>query len=123
MLLENFYQVQKIENTETNKYNAFIRLNKDHDIFKGHFPDNPVTPGVCMVQIIKDLASTAKKANLSLVSSNNIKFMAVINPVTSPDLKLTLDLKDNEDGTISVKNVTYFDDTVALKMSAIYKIQ
>lgn len=122
MLLENFYEVQKIENTDTNKYNAFIHLNKDHDIFKGHFPDNPVTPGVCMVQIIKDLTAQAKKVNLSLVSSNNIKFMAVINPVVNPDLRLSLDLKDNEDGTISVKNVTYFDDTVALKMSAIYKI-
>ena len=49
--------------------------------------------------------------------------MAVINPNENPDLRLSLDLKDNEDGTISVKNVTYFDDTVALKMSAIYKIE
>lgn len=122
MLLENFYKVQKIDNLESNKYNAFIHLNKDHDIFKGHFPDNPVTPGVCMVQIIKDLTSQAKGVNLSLVSSNNIKFMAVINPIKNPDLKLSLDLKDNEDGTISVKNVTYFNDTVALKMSALYKM-
>jgi 3-hydroxyacyl-[acyl-carrier-protein] dehydratase len=49
--------------------------------------------------------------------------MAVINPINNPDLRLTLDLKDNEDGTISVKNITYFGETVALKMSAIYKIQ
>lgn len=123
MLLENFYKLQKLDNLDANKYEAYIHLNKDHDIFKGHFPDNPVTPGVCMVQIIKDLTSQAKGVKLSMVSSNNIKFMAVINPENNPELRLTLDLKENEDGTISVKNITYFDDIVALKMSAIYKIQ
>lgn len=123
MLLDNFYKVQKVDTIDSNKYEAHIHLNKDHDIFKGHFPDNPVTPGVCMVQIIKDLTAQTKGVSLSLVSSNNIKFMAVINPVNNPNLRLTLDLKDNEDGTISVKNVTYFDETVALKMSAVYKIQ
>jgi len=123
MLLENFYKIEKIDNLDSNKYEAYIHLNKDHDIFKGHFPNNPITPGVCMVQIIKDLTSQAKGVGLSLISSNNIKFMAVINPLDNPNLRLSLDLKDNEDGTISVKNITYFDETVALKMSAIYKIK
>ncbi|PHR44588.1 MAG: 3-hydroxyacyl-ACP dehydratase [Fluviicola sp.] len=123
MLLENFYKVEKIDNLDSNKYEAYIHLNKGHDIFKGHFPNNPITPGVCMVQIIKDLTSQVKGVNLSLISSNNIKFMAVINPVNNPGLRLSLELKDNEDGTISVKNITYFDETVALKMSAIYKIK
>lgn len=27
-----------------------IILNPLHPIFKGHFPDNPILPGVCMMQ-------------------------------------------------------------------------
>ncbi|MEX2483134.1 MAG: 3-hydroxyacyl-ACP dehydratase [Brumimicrobium sp.] len=121
MLLKEFYEISKIENQGENKYNAYIHLNKDHDIFKGHFPNNPITPGVCMVHIVKELSSKILNTNLRMQSSNNIKFMAVINPNNNSDLKLYLEYKENEDGTIHVKNITYFDDTVALKMSVIYQ--
>ena len=32
-----------------------IRLNPDHEIYRAHFPGNPITPGVCIVQIISEV--------------------------------------------------------------------
>ena len=30
----------------------WLRLNPDHPIYHAHFPGNPITPGVCIVQIV-----------------------------------------------------------------------
>lgn len=120
MLLKDFYKINSFENTDGRKYTAMITLNKDHEVFSGHFPGNPVTPGVCMMQIIKELTQQAVDAPLVMKSASNIKFMALINPEVNPLLKLELEIADGEDATVKVKNTSYFDDTVVLKLSCIY---
>lgn len=120
MLLKDFYIINSLESTDGQRYVANIRLNKDHEVFSGHFPGNPVTPGVCMMQIIKELTQEAVNAPLKMKSASNIKFMALINPEVNPELKLELDITVADDGTIKVKNTSYFDETVVLKLSCIY---
>lgn len=119
MLLQDFYKVEQINKTAEGKYISTIFLNSDHPIFKGHFPGNPVTPGVCMMQIIKELTQEIVGSSLQLVSASNVKFMALINPDTNPTLRLELEISEGEE--IKVKNTTYFGDTVALKLSNTYK--
>lgn len=121
MLIKDFYTLKEINKVEENEYEAFIHLNKDHAIFKGHFPGKPITPGVCMIQIVKELTSKIVDKQLFLKSSRNIKFMALINPETNSDLKLTLAINE-EDSAITVRNTCYFDDTVALRMSMNYEV-
>lgn len=120
MLLKDFYTIKSFETTDGQKYVATIMLNKDHDVFKGHFPGNPVTPGVCMMQIIKELTQQAVNTPLIIISASNIKFMALINPEINPLLRLELDIVTADDATVKVKNTSYFDETVALKLSCIY---
>ena len=120
MLLKDFYTIKSFESTDGQKYVATIMLNKDHDVFKGHFPGNPVTPGVCMMQIIKELTQQAVNTPLIMISASNIKFMALINPEINPLLRLELDIVTADDATVKVKNTSYFDETVALKLSCIY---
>lgn len=119
-ILTDFYTLQSYEKAENGSFIAQITLNKDHDIFKGHFPGNPVTPGVCMMQIVKELSEEFTGAKLFLKSASNVKFMAIINPFETPDLTLQLDINDNED-VIKVKNTTSFGETIALKMSVNYQ--
>ncbi|MRT15703.1 3-hydroxyacyl-ACP dehydratase [Vitellibacter sp. q18] len=120
MLIEGLYKVTATETTPEG-ISAKVHLNKDHAIFKGHFPGNPVMPGVCMIQIIKELTEEATGKNLFLAVSSNIKFMAIINPDKNPDLQLMLDIVE-ENGEVKVKNTTTFEDTVALKLNASFKI-
>ena len=121
MLLKDFYTVENIEKISDEKYNVTVFLNKEHAIFKGHFPGNPVTPGVCMMQIIKELSQEILGSSLILKSSSNVKFMALINPEVNPTLRLELDVSGDLDSEIKVKNTTFFDETVALKLSNTYK--
>ena len=71
MLLKDFYSIEKLEKTDEGKYMASIFLNSAHAIFKGHFPGNPVTPGVCMMQIIKELTQKILESSLVMTLSSS----------------------------------------------------
>jgi 3-hydroxyacyl-[acyl-carrier-protein] dehydratase len=121
MLLKDFYTIISLENTADSKYKAVIFVNEKHEVFKGHFPGNPIMPGVCMMQIIKELTEQITGSALFMQSLSNVKFMALINPFNTPELLLDLDVTATEDNLIKVKNVSYFGETVALKLSCVYR--
>ena len=120
-MLENFYTLNQIESQGEGKYLCRITLNVAHPIFAGHFPDNPVTPGVCMLQIIKNITEEITQKKLFLSKTSQVKFMTLINPNTAGELTLQLELTELSD-TIVVKNTTSFGDTVALKLTNTYKL-
>ena len=121
MVLKDFYKVLSEEKTGDAKFNIRISVNANHEVFKGHFPGNPIMPGVCMIQIIKELTESITKSTLMIQTLTNVKFMALINPETNPELRLELDITTTEDNLVKVKNTTYFNETVALKLSNVYK--
>ncbi|SNR25629.1 3-hydroxyacyl-ACP dehydratase [Flavobacterium sp. ov086] len=121
MVLKDFYKILSEEKTGDSKYNITILINEKHEVFKGHFPGNPIMPGVCMIQIIKELTEAITKSTLMIQTLANVKFMALINPETNPELRLELDITTTEDDLVKVKNTSYFNDTVALKLSNVYK--
>lgn len=121
MILQDFYKILSEEKVSDSKYIITILVNEKHEVFKGHFPGNPIMPGVCMIQIIKELTESITKSSLMIQSLANVKFMALINPEATPELRLELDVTTTEDGLVKVKNTTYFNDTTALKLSNVYK--
>ena len=121
MVLKDFYKVLSEEKTSDSKYTITILVNEKHDVFKGHFPGNPIMPGVCMIQIIKELTEKITESTLMIQTLSNVKFMALINPEATPELRLELDIVTTEDDLVKVKNTTYFNDTIALKLSNVYK--
>ena len=54
MLLEDLYNVVDSKLRDQNSVECTVNIHPNHDIFKGHFPDFPVTPGVVMLQILKN---------------------------------------------------------------------
>lgn len=117
MLIPYFYNVKEFNFTD-NKLKSIIELNPEHDVFKGHFPNNPVTPGVCMLQILKELTEQATNTNLFIKECSNVKFMALINPETNPILAITIDINPLEEN-FKIKASASFDETVALKVNAL----
>src|SRR5690606_6282134 len=118
-LLHDFYSLVAFT-ADGSKVSASIVLNSTHAVFQGHFPGNPVTPGVCMMQIIKELAEKWAASPLMLNKARNVKFMAIINPVQHPNIQVELDVLE-EDGLFSVKSTTSFEDTTALKFSGVFQ--
>lgn len=118
-LFHDFYSIAAFT-ADGPKVLASISINKAHPVFKGHFPNNPVTPGVCMMQIIKELAEKWAECSLVLKKARNVKFMAIINPDNHPNIQVELDVEE-EDGLLSVKSTTSFEDTMALKFTGVFQ--
>lgn len=121
-LLPDFYHVRKITRLSDGVYTVEIHLNPSHPLFEGHFPDNPIAPGVCMMQIAKELAETIVQKKLFLIRATNVKFTALINPQENSVLQLELKISQQEDALVTVKGITTFGETVALKLTNTYKI-
>ena len=58
LLKDNLYQILKSEKNESG-FAYSIQISDKHSIFKGHFPGSPVLPGVCILQIFKELSEDA----------------------------------------------------------------
>ena len=121
MLLEGLYEIQEFEYAEPH-VKTTIKLNKEHRIFEGHFPGHPVLPGVCVIQIIKELTEKSLEKKLLLSVASNVKFMAVINPEKNDIVQFEIELAENGD-EVKIKNTVSFEDTLALKLNANFKIR
>lgn len=123
MLLKDFYRVDTFTKLEDTKYEIAVELNKQHEVFKGHFPGNPVTPGVCMIQLIKESCERILSQALFMHQVNMIKFMALVNPEINPNLRLEIDIHPLDESNVKVKNNIYMDQVLAMKFSGTFKIK
>ena len=121
-MLKDFYTINTLQQIAANTYLCTLTLNAEHPIFKGHFPNNPVTPGVCMMQIVKNLTEQITGHQLQLTQILNVKFTALINPELHPFLQLSLSLQ-TQDGQVLVKSDTSYENIIALKLTNSYRIQ
>lgn len=79
MLLSNLF-IQDYQTLNENVLETKLNLVKNHSIFKGHFPEQPVLPGVCMIQISKELLQNHLGIPLVMNHSKQVKFLHVVNP-------------------------------------------
>lgn len=91
-LINDFYTVESSQ-TEENKISATVVLNQQHAIFKGHFEQMPVVPGVCQTQMIKELLQQTTNKNLTLIKGDNIKFTGMIVPTQTPKVQVEITYK------------------------------
>jgi 3-hydroxyacyl-[acyl-carrier-protein] dehydratase len=119
MLENSFYNVEKTESTEDTLF-AEVLLNVSHEIYKVHFPGNPVTPGVCLLQIALELLNLKFQRKLRLVSARNIKYLKVINPIENPKIEFGFLFKTENDLIFADINITV-GETVFTRISATYK--
>ncbi|MGM0409041.1 MAG: 3-hydroxyacyl-ACP dehydratase [Bacteroidota bacterium] len=122
MLLKDFYTIKEIEPSDKENIKAVIELNKNHKIYKGHFPGNPVVPGVCLTLLIKEVLENIEAKELRLVYADNIKFLAVVNPEINNILQIDLKIKhDDEQNIIKVNSVTHYNDKVFYKFKGNFR--
>jgi len=120
MLLKDFYTITQF-NTEDDTITAGISINPKHDIFKGHFPGNPIVPGVTMVQIVKELLGQQQEKTLFLQNAINVKFMAILNPETEPDVMVNITIKSIEDNVVTAFSTITKDDKTFFKFKGQFR--
>ena len=96
MLLNHFYTLLK-QQSEGGKVSAAISFNKDHTIFSGHFPGHPVVPGVCMMQILREVMEIEIAHKLKISKGDNMKFLSIINPELNKDVDVAISFVQHAD--------------------------
>jgi len=104
-LIGDFYSVtSSLPPAEGSVYGFGIKLNADHFIYKAHFPGHPVTPGVCLIQMVSELASEAEGMRLGIASVKNVKFTDMVSPIDDSELMMIFTSRTYaDDGTIKVQ--------------------
>ncbi len=121
ILKDNFYTINELELVE-NKIHASIKIDSNHSIFEGHFPNNPITPGVVEMEIVKEIVFEGIQKTLKMSKMSNCKFLAILNPLTSSEVNVKIDVLEHENNRIRISAQILDQQTVYLKIGAEYII-
>ena len=120
MLADKFYYTLSYT-TADNGAKATLKLNRQSPIFSGHFPETPVVPGVCSVQMIQELIEKATAKRLMLISADSLKFLGLINPDETPEIDIEVSFKGEEQGEFTATATITSKGTVLLKFKGRFK--
>lgn len=97
MLVTEFYKIENLDfNTQTGDAKGCFSLNPDHEIYNGHFPSQPVVPGVMQIQIIREICENVLNKKLFISESQVVKFINMIIPNDSERWSFEINIKETE---------------------------
>ncbi len=121
MLLNDFYKLIGID-TEGDTISGKILLNSSHPIFKGHFPDFPVVPGVALIQIIKEIVEEQSHFHYMMEEIPNVKFLDFINPLEVEELHFEIKRKSKTVDFVKIQAKLFTVDKIHFKLNANLKL-
>ncbi len=120
-LKNDFYTVKETASPLENSVKGLIELNAAHIIYKDHFPEMPVVPGVLQIQIIKELLEDHLNKKLQMVNGDNIKFMGMIIPTQNTLINFELNYT-SQNAKILCEARLFCETSVFTKFKGEYKI-
>lgn len=123
-LLNSLYSIRSKDVTDSFvRYD--IQLDASHYIYQAHFPGTPITPGVCIIQIAKELLEDHLRRNLEIQIVKNVKFLNVISPVETPDISYTFEkiVADDAGKTYKVQTLIFSGEMSMAKLSFTCSVQ
>lgn len=110
MLNNSFYQVTNTQIVDGG-IALTVQFNEQHPVFEGHFPGQPVVPGVCILQIIKEQLALHLNQPLVLREAAQVKYLSVVTPQQAPEVTFTLLYTIQEQQRVAL-TATVTDNTV-----------
>src|SRR5688572_27912277 len=120
MLLGSFFNIAS-SSKDAHTAHATLTINAEHQIFKGHFPELPVVPGVCQTQMLCEAVNEILGSNYEVAEASSIKFLALLNPKETSQVQLELKFDRPTDDSISVKASYTWGDTTYFKFRGTLK--
>jgi 3-hydroxyacyl-[acyl-carrier-protein] dehydratase len=116
MLLNSFFYVLEKTSSE-GSVRARLSVNKDHPILQGHFPGQPVVPGVCMMQLVKELTEMDAERKLTITEAQNVKFLSVMDPLQVKEIEARIDYHEEKEN-LSLQASLFSGPVVYFKLIA-----
>ncbi len=119
MLLQDFYTIDQLAVSDEGKLEAHVTLNTNHEIYNGHFPGQPILPGVCLIEMVRGIVSGHLQQSLFFQGADQIKFMNIVDPQLTDHLTFKLSLEE-QDGAYQVHNEARAGETTCFKMKGTF---
>ena len=116
-LTDNFFTIRN-QIVSEGKAEFRVKLNMENFVYQAHFPNNPITPGVCLIQMAVELFEALKGKKFSIKSLKSVKFTAPISPLEFPEVDFVLEFTENEN-LWQLKILIKEKETVFAKMSLV----
>ena len=98
-----------------------LRIHPEWPIYKAHFPGHPITPGVCIGQMVQELLQRALRRDVTLRKAKNVKYLAIISPEEVSELTVSFTkIEEQPDGSLKVQAQVASGETIYTKMSATF---
>ena len=104
MLIDSLFTIRSREETPAG-CTYVLAPDAGHAIYGAHFPGSPVTPGVCIIQTLKELAERSIGRPLFLRTVRNAKFLHVIDPRQATEVTFPLAISRPDEGGVAVSCV------------------
>lgn len=125
MKLDNY--LYKVKDKNSLQLCAEIILLENSEIYKAHFPGQPVTPGVCIMQMATEILEYLIDKELSLQKVINAKFLSIIDPIINKCIRFKyskMEYKhDGESQNIKISVSVENNTIIFAKLSLLYAIK
>lgn len=102
ILKDQLYTI--VRQTETENSTVFsVVLNPECFIYKAHFPGNPITPGVCIIQTACELLGELEGRKLEVTEVKNVKFLNILSPLSNKDVDFVFNSIEHAENYIKAK--------------------
>ncbi len=81
-----WYSLVAVEKSAAGVVTARVRIHEDGPWFAGHFPGNPVLPGIAQLKIVADVIGSLRHEDLELAGLSRVKFRRIVRPGASLEL-------------------------------------
>ena len=121
-LTDNLLRWISTEDTE-NGFVSEVETMPSHIIYKAHFPENPITPGVCIIQVAGELLERKINRKIWLKTVKNVKFLSVLIPEEGKKIRYNFTNLVEEENGCKVQVAVSDDATVYAKISLIFSYE
>ena len=115
----NFYNIDQIETLENNSYIVKATLVPNHKIYEGHFPAQPVVPGVCTLTVIRECIGKILSREVSFRTIKECKYLSALIPEKEIGIVIAITLTDENKIMANVERADNQQNVLKLKAEII----
>jgi len=75
---------------EKNEIAAQVTTDGESPWFSGHFPDNPILPGIAQLKMVADIIAASREDDVHMTGLSRIKFRKIVRPGELLDIHATI---------------------------------
>ena len=117
------YSVVELRHENEEYIAAIVTFDPEHPVYGGHFPGQPVTPGVILIGMLRDLVQLAMAKPLMMTEARTVKFHQPLKPVIDQRVSVEISYQTVEPDVLAIKATVSGAQIKYCSLNARYRIE